>query len=1740
LTISSGSIYTASNGLTTTLLGSIVNKGTILLNGGNGLTGTLSIGNSVALTGNGTVTLSTTFASGGNAILSGNNQTLTNTDNTIQGTGVIGNGSLTLINNATVDATPESTTTGLTLNGSGGVTNTNLLDATSGGTLAIAANVTNAGGNITANGSGSVVVVTNGVTIAGGTLNTANGGVMETGTASSAILQGVTISVNSTYTASDNATTTLDGAIDNAGMIQLNGGNGSSGTLSIGSGGVTLSGGGTVTMSTTAASGGAAILSGNGQTLTNTNNTIQGTGIIGNGSLTLINNATINATPESTTTGLTLNGSGGITNTGTLEATGGGTLAINTTVNSATGNVTVADGSSTVQIVNATVQGGTLNNTAGGLLETAGSFATLDGTTQGALTISSGSIYTASNGLTTTLLGSIVNKGTILLNGGNGSNGTLSIGNGVTLSGGGAVTLSTNPASGDAAIISGNGQTLINTNNTIKGTGIIGNGSLTLVNGATVDATPQGGSSGLTLNGSPITNANGGIGGVLEASGGGTLAINTTVNNATGNVTVADSSSTVQVVNATVQGGTLNNTAGGLLETAGSGATLDGTTQGALTISTGSIYTASNGTTTTLLGSIVNKGRIQLNGGNGSSGTLSIGNSVTLSGGGTVALSTTAASGGVAILSGNGQTLTNVNNTIEGTGVIGNGSLAVINDGTIDATPESTTTTLTLNGSGGVTNAGTLEATGGGTLSIAAGILTNLSGGTLTGGTYEALAGSAISIAGNPAIITDAANIILSGVGSAFDNLDNTLTTITAAGRLELDLGRVFTDPNALDNSGHIVLGGGTLSPTGLTIETGALLYGFGTVTSPITNKATVESHGGNLDLTNTVTGPGGLLIDDASSLELALPTAETVTFADPGTLLLDNPRSFAANDSPITGLGLGDAIDLTGISAVSATINGQQVTVDVQGGNDFVFNSVTGAGGADLTGVAFETVNDPSINGTDLILVQAANKAVAQINTPLGPGNTLTLADAHVAGVANDQENLSITNAATPPADGLNASIGPTTGNAYGSSTLMDLAAGSTDTTHVDVGLNDTTAGAKSGTVELDFQSDGSQSGSVSSLPSIDLSLSGNVYRLAADTITAPTNVYVHTGAGGGSLSELLTVQNTDPNDGFSEALKATATGVTGTLTGASGTTTPSVAAGGSDSSDLSVTYSTAAAGVASGNVNVALWSEGAGIDSLGETSLGTTAVPVTVNVNNYAQAAFAQYGGAGTLSGNAQTGYTLNFGTVALNSAAPTADLEALNAALGPSDLLDGTVVLDPGSQNSDFTTAGTGAFQNLGAQQADLAPTVTLHTGAAGTFTETIQLDNLVGHNPDFSGALTNLMLTVTGIVEPAPPVANNDTYSTNVGTNLSETTHATGVQGNDTDAANDPFTSVLDSGPSDAASFQFNADGTFSYTPKAGFVGTDTFTYDDVDSIYPSLVSNVATVSIVVNDTPPAANGHSYGAIPFDTPTAPLVGGSIVPNSSVTGNVLTDTSDSDANHNVTAASLASGPSHGNLSLSANGNFTYTPYLGFVGSDSFTYNSFDSYGTESSSPGTISLTVNDAPNTYDITTLASPGQSWVVNLSASQQYAVGAVSGEKLLSGINNVVAGSGSTTIIGNNNADVLIGGAGNDTIEAGSGNDILAGGNGVNTLVGGSGNDTFVFTPGSFNDTVASFNVTRDMLDFQGFNLSMSQILAADTSSGVSAVINLGPGEKITLAGVTEASLAAAQSGAGHHPFELNV
>jgi len=99
---------------------------------------------------------------------------------------------------------------------------------------------------------------------------------------------------------------------------------------------------------------------------------------------------------------------------------------------------------------------------------------------------------------------------------------------------------------------------------------------------------------------------------------------------------------------------------------------------------------------------------------------------------------------------------------------------------------------------------------------------------------------------------------------------------------------------------------------------------------------------------------------------------------------------------------------------------------------------------------------------------------------------------------------------------------------------------------------------------------------------------------------------------------------------------------------------------------------------------------------------------------------------------------------------------------------------------------------------------------------------------------------------------PPVAEEDAYLTYLNTDLIVT--APGVLANDSDQDNDTMTAILeDDDLENGTLIQFNSDGSFTYSPDAGFSGVDTFTYRVWDN---TERGNEARIYITVSpDSPP---------------------------------------------------------------------------------------------------------------------------------------------------------------------------------------------------------------------------------------------------------------------------------------------
>jgi hypothetical protein len=204
---------------------------------------------------------------------------------------------------------------------------------------------------------------------------------------------------------------------------------------------------------------------------------------------------------------------------------------------------------------------------------------------------------------------------------------------------------------------------------------------------------------------------------------------------------------------------------------------------------------------------------------------------------------------------------------------------------------------------------------------------------------------------------------------------------------------------------------------------------------------------------------------------------------------------------------------------------------------------------------------------------------------------------------------------------------------------------------------------------------------------------------------------------------------------------------------------------------------------------------------------------------------------------------------------------------------------------------------------------------------------------------NGHDVSLPATVSIIVTAvnSDPVALDGSQSTNAATVVSGQLRAT-------DADGDTLTYSLVDGALGGL-VTVNSNGTFVYTPNAGFAGNDQFTFRVADQQSES----IATMSIAVapvNHAPVAAT------VTLETQEDSPIGGT-----------LTAT---DLDGDAVAWKVVTNPAHGHLSVDAvSGQFTYSPDLDFSGTDSFTYKAND--GVLDSTPATISIQlvpVNDPP--------------------------------------------------------------------------------------------------------------------------------------------------------------------------------
>jgi hypothetical protein len=673
---------------------------------------------------------------------------------------------------------------------------------------------------------------------------------------------------------------------------------------------------------------------------------------------------------------------------------------------------------------------------------------------------------------------------------------------------------------------------------------------------------------------------------------------------------------------------------------------------------------------------------------------------------------------------------------------------SLVNNGTVAATGAGST--FYFDGMT-VTNLGLFQVTNGGTFDFSGNVagptptFTNLNGTVLTGGTYSIGAASKLELANNSKIVTDAADIILTGTGSAIQafngtaqvTIDQTLTTIASSGTLALAGGRNWSSTLAVTDAGKLQLAGSTFKTGTLAIAAGGTLGGYGTVTTAIANNGVIEAGaGGTLTLSGSISGTGQIRIDAGGKLDAAssVVATQTVTFGGAGgTLKIDAPATFKGT---IAGFGAGDAIDVSTLAGATISVSG--TTLTVTSGTTTYTETIN----ALPAGTVLVTASDGKA-GTELI---AYAQAVASGHSP----EPVAFGNHHVGDTLTQTLGISNTAAASGYAETLDGSIGSATPGVTATGSFTHLAAGATSTA-LAVGLASTTPGAESGTATITLNSDGAglDGRGTTALPSQTVTISGAIYAYAADSLST-TSIAFGNAHVGDSVAQAVTLTNTAaPSGGYAEALDASIAGTSGSAT-ANGAV--SLLGAGASSTALSLGLSTATAGAATGQVTLALASDGTGTSGLGLTALPAQTIAVTGAV--YAEAA-PVLASTSILLGNAHVG--------AADSAALSITNGTTNAAY--------TEGLDASFTGTTGSATDTGTLSLLAAGASDGASLgVGLSTATAGALAGTATL-GLTSDGAGTSGlgttALPAQTIAVSGDVYAyAAPVLAATSYNAGV--------------------------------------------------------------------------------------------------------------------------------------------------------------------------------------------------------------------------------------------------------------------------------------------------------------------------------------------------------------------------------------
>ncbi|WP_299178600.1 Ig-like domain-containing protein [uncultured Neptuniibacter sp.] len=283
------------------------------------------------------------------------------------------------------------------------------------------------------------------------------------------------------------------------------------------------------------------------------------------------------------------------------------------------------------------------------------------------------------------------------------------------------------------------------------------------------------------------------------------------------------------------------------------------------------------------------------------------------------------------------------------------------------------------------------------------------------------------------------------------------------------------------------------------------------------------------------------------------------------------------------------------------------------------------------------------------------------------------------------------------------------------------------------------------------------------------------------------------------------------------------------------------------------------------------------------------------------------------------------------------------------------------------------------------------VVLQVTSPSTAAETFYGLNMTAAKEADTTSVSRMVMIDNSVVnENTAPVAANDSASTNEGSAV--TIH---VLANDSDADGDALSVTGTSGVNGSA--VVNSNGTITFTPAAGFSGSETFNYSISDGQGGSDTASVTVSVSSVNHAPVASNDSA----------------STNEESAVTINVLAN--DSDADGDTLSVTGTSGV-NGSAVVNSNGTITFTPAAGFSGSETFNYSISDGQGGSDSASVTVTVSaVNHAPVASNDSASTNQDSAVTISVLANDSDADGDTLSVTGTSGVNGTAVVNANGTI-----------------------------------------------------------------------------------------------------------------------------